>query len=399
MLVFIIGMGSGVESTLTAQAAEALRSAGIIMGARRLLACLPEGCTQNRVSTYKAEEMLTLLRAERPSRAVLVYSGDTGFYSGAADILPRLQANGIEYRVLPGISCVQLMASELGRPWQDWRLVSAHGRQCDPVAECMQGAPVLFLTGGEQSPAAICAALNKAGLGGVYAAVGERLGTPQSRVRSGEVRQLAEQEFDSLSVLFVDAVPVPERRCCGIPDEEFCRGEVPMTKQEVRAAALAKLGVRDSDTLWDVGAGTGSVSVELALAARRGRVYAIECEAAACGLIRQNREKFRAYNMEIVEGRAPQALKDLPKPDAVFIGGTKGGMADIIGLVLEKNPAARICATAIALESLNRALEALAAHGIEAEVTQLAVTRTRKVGGLHMLAANNPIFIVTGNCR
>lgn len=399
MLVYIIGAGSGCADMLTEEATAALRCADIIIGARRLLACLPEGCTQNRVSTYKAEEMLAALRSARPSRAAIVYSGDTGFYSGAADILPLLKASGIEYRVLPGVSSVQLMAAELGRPWQEWRLVSAHGRQCDTIAECMQGAPVLFLTGGEQSPAAICSALDAAGLGGVPVTVGERLGTPQGRICSGEARQIARQTFDGLSVLLVEAISMPERRCAGIPDNEFCRGEVPMTKQEVRAVALAKLGVRESDLLWDIGAGTGSVSVELALAARRGRVYAVECEAAACELIRQNRAKFRAFNLEITQGRAPQALEALPKPDAVFIGGTKGGMESIIELVLAKNPAARICAAAITLENLHKAVEALAAHGIEAGVTQLAAAHTRRGGGLHMLVANNPIFIITGNCQ
>lgn len=99
-----------------------------------------------------------------------------------------------------------------------------------------------------------------------------------------------------------------------------------MTKQEVRAAALAKLAVSPADTVWDVGAGTGSVSVELALAAPKGRVYAVECEPDACALIRKNREKFRAYNLTLIEGKAPEALDGLPAPDAVFIGGTKGGM-------------------------------------------------------------------------
>ena len=104
-----------------------------------------------------------------------------------------------------------------------------------------------------------------------------------------------------------------------------------MTKQEVRAAALAKLAVRPADTLWDVGAGTGSVSVELALAAPQGHVYAVECEPDACALIRRNREKFAAWNLSLIEGRAPAALEALPAPDAVFIGGTKGSMAAVSG--------------------------------------------------------------------
>ena len=116
-----------------------------------------------------------------------------------------------------------------------------------------------------------------------------------------------------------------------------------MTKQEVRAAALAKLAVRPADTLWDVGAGTGSVSVELALAAPQGHVYAVECEPDACALIRRNREKFAAWNLSLIEGRAPAALEALPAPDAVFIGGTKGSMAAVVDINLDSILVFLIC--------------------------------------------------------
>ncbi len=171
-----------------------------------------------------------------------------------------------------------------------------------------------------------------------------------------------------------------------------------MTKQEVRAAALAKLGVRPGDVCWDVGAGTGSVSVELALCQKNVRVWAVECEPQACALIRQNQEKFGARNLTLVEGRAPEALDILPAPDAVFIGGTKGGMKAVVDAVLAKNPSARICISAIALETLSAAVKALAAHGLDVQVTQIAVSRTRPAGKLHLLMANNPVFLIAGNC-
>ena len=189
------------------------------------------------------------------------------------------------------------------------------------------------------------------------------------------------------------------QRTPGWPDNAFLRGDVPMTKQEVRAAALAKLGVKPADTVWDVGAGTGSVSVELALAAPRGHVYAVECAPDACDLIRKNREKFRAYNLTLIEGRAPEALAALPAPDAVFIGGTKGSMAAVVDTVLAKNPDARICISAIALETMSAAVAALTARGLAAEVAQIAVSRTRPAGQLHLLMANNPVFLITGERR
>ena len=392
MNVTLIGMGSGQPENLTLQGLAALRQADLILGARRLLAVLPAGCTENRAAAYRPDEVAELLQTSGAENAVLVYSGDTGFYSGASSMMEKLEALGVRARVLPGLSSIQLLAAALGRPWQGWNLVSAHGRTCDPVAECMQGRPTFFLTGGSEDPATLCAQLEAEGFGDVQAVVGQCLGTPEEKLFRGSVKELAAGRFNSLSVLLVEAVEGLPRRAPGLPDEAFERGDVPMTKQEVRA----KLAVRPEDILWDVGAGTGSVSVELALAAPRGRVYAVECRPEGCALIKANREKFRTRNLVLVEGLAPAALSDLPAPDAVFIGGSKGSLAAIVDAALDKNPDARICVSAIALESLSAAVAALTAKGRTVQVSQIAVSRARAVGGLHLMMAQNPIYLITG---
>lgn len=396
MNVTLIGMGSGQPENLTLQGLAALRQADLILGARRLLAVLPAGCTENRAAAYRPDEVAELLQTSGAENAVLVYSGDTGFYSGASSMMEKLEALGVRARVLPGLSSIQLLAAALGRPWQGWNLVSAHGRTCDPVAECMQGRPTFFLTGGSEDPATLCAQLAAEGFGDVQGVVGQCLGTPEEKLFRGSVKELAAGRFNSLSVLLVEAAEVLPRRAPGLPDEAFERGDVPMTKQEVRAAVLAKLAVRPEDILWDVGAGTGSVSVELALAAPRGRVYAVECRPEGCALIKANREKFRTRNLVLVEGLAPAALSDLPAPDAVFIGGSKGSLAAIVDAALDKNPDARICVSAIALESLSAAVAVLTAKGRTVQVSQIAVSRARAVGGLHLMMAQNPIYLITG---
>lgn len=396
MNVTLIGMGSGQPENLTLQGLAALRQADLILGARRLLAVLPAGCTENRAAAYRPDEVAELLQTSGAENAVLVYSGDTGFYSGASAMMEKLEALGVRARVLPGLSSIQLLAAALGRPWQGWNLVSAHGRTCDPVAECMQGRPTFFLTGGSEDPATLCAQLAAEGFGDVQGVVGQCLGTPEEKIFRGSVKELAAGRFNSLSVLLVEAAEVLPRRAPGLPDEAFERGDVPMTKQEVRAAVLAKLAVRPEDILWDVGAGTGSVSVELALAAPRGRVYAVECRPEGCALIKANREKFRTRNLVLVEGLAPAVLSDLPAPDAVFIGGSKGSLAAIVDAALDKNPDARICVSAIALESLSAAVAALTAKGRTVQVSQIAVSRARAVGGLHLMMAQNPIYLITG---
>lgn len=396
MNVTLIGMGSGQPENLTLQGLAALRQADLILGARRLLAVLPAGCTENRAAAYRPDEVAELLQTSGAENAVLVYSGDTGFYSGASSMMEKLEALGVRARVLPGLSSIQLLASALGRPWQGWNLVSAHGRTCDPVAECMQGRPTFFLTGGSEDPATLCAQLEAEGFGDVQGVVGQCLGTPEEKLFRGSVKELAAGRFNSLSVLLVEAVEGLPRRAPGLPDEAFERGDVPMTKQEVRAAVLAKLAVRPEDILWDVGAGTGSVSVELALAAPRGRVYAVECRPEGCALIKANREKFRTRNLVLVEGLAPDALSDLTAPDAVFIGGSKGSLAAIVDAALDKNPDARICVSAIALETLSAAVAALTAKGRTVQVSQIAVSRAKAMGGLHLMMAQNPIYLITG---
>lgn len=399
MKVTLIGLGLGTPDTLSAEGLAALQGADFIAGAQRLLEALPAGCTENRRAAVKPGDLCRVLQGEWKSPCV-VYSGDSGFYSGARSLAPLLQEAGRQVRILPGISSVQYLSAKLLRPWQDWRLVSAHGANCDPIAAVSAGRPAFFLTGGVQGPASLCRELKEAGLGGLQAVVGENLSYPEERILHGTVGEFADRSFAPLNVLLVEPAPVRREAVTpGICDGEFVRGKVPMTKQEVRAAVLSKLGICPGDTLWDVGAGTGSVSVEMALLAREGRVYAVEQKEEACELIRQNREKFAAYNLRLVPGEAPGALQGLPAPDAVFVGGSSGGLRGILEAVHTQNPRARVCVTAVTVETLAEALAVLGGLGKRTHVTQLAVSRSKEAGSRHMMLAENPVYLITGDCH
>ncbi len=398
MQVTMVALG-GAGETMTLSARKALEQAEVVIGAERLLESLPKEDGRKFFSEYRTEAILSLLERERPERACVVFSGDTGFYSGARGLLPRLRERGVDCSVLPGLSSVQLLAARLGRTWQDWTLVSAHGAVCDPITAVMRGRPAFFLTGGAQTPAALCRELEDAGLGGVRVTVGENLAAAEERIVETDAADAARQSFAPLSVLLVEAVARPDVPAGGLADEAFVRGKVPMTKQEVRSAIRSRLALRRNDTVWDVGAGTGGVSVELALCADEGRVYAVECEEEACGLIETNRRRFGAWNLRLVCGMAPEALSSLPPPDAVFIGGSKGRLREIVSAVLAANPNARLCVSAIALETLGTALKLCEELGLDAEITQLAVSHARPVGALHLLTANNPVFLVTAKRR
>lgn len=398
MTVTLVGVGCGTEATLTQEARRALLAADYLIGARRLLDELSGEYTANRAAATKPQAIWELLAASGAERPCVAYSGDSGFYSGARSLLPILRAHGAAANVLPGVSSVQALAARLGRPWQDWKLVSAHGVECDVLAAVSLGRPAFFLTGGALGPSALCGRLAEAGLGALPVTIGENLTYPDERILTGRAADFAGRECAPLSVLLAEPAPRAPQRAPGWPDDAFERGDkIPMTKQEVRAAILSKLAVSPEDVCWDVGAGTGSVSVEMALMARE--VWAVECKPEACGLIRANRARFFTHNLHVVEGLAPEALASLPRPDAVFVGGSNGSLPAILRVVHAANPEARVCASAIALETLSAAVDAMTALGYDVEVTQVSVSRTRAVGTLHLLMAQNPVFLITGTSR
>ena len=388
MKITLVGTGD-----LTLRAKNAIESAELLIGAQRVLDLLDT--ETKKLPAVSSDDIVNIIKSAGCERVCVVFSGDTGFYSGAASLLTALSREGLSAELIPGVSSVQLMAAALKSAWQDWQLISAHGRDCDAVDAVCHGRKTLFLTSGAKGPAALCAQLCRAGLGKLSVTVGENLGAEQERIYAGTAEEFSAREFAALNVMLCEAAPLWCERTPGIPDAEFIRADVPMTKQEVRAAALSKLAVRKTDVCWDVGAGTGSVSVELALCAKR--VYAVEEKAAACVLIRENREKFRAWRMELIEGRAPEALAALPAPDAVFIGGSGGELDEIITLALEKNPNVRICVSAIAIETLSAAVKIMTEHGLTPEITQISVSRTKSAGKLHLLMAQNPVFLITGS--
>ena len=208
---------------------------------------------------------------------------------------------------------------------------------------------------------------------------------------------LSETVKEGLYVLYIrhddaDRIPVLP----GLPDSAFVRGKAPMTSVEIRALSLCRLGLTAKAVLWDVGAGTGSVSVEAALTCPEGKVYSVECKEEALTLLEENRERYCLQNMEITAGRAPAALADLPAPTHVFIGGSGGAIGEILRVVFGKNPEAKVVVNAITAETLtalHTALEEMKVRGLQC--TQVIVNREEKLGRYHYLRAGNPVFIIS----
>lgn len=405
MSIILAGTGCGSLSSMTNEVASAIRDADILIGAKRLLESIPDDYTakavQRKPAIYAAE-ILEIIQEQCdsdgncPLQICVLYSGDSGFYSGTRSLVPLLDAAGIKSEVLPGISSIQMFSARMKRPWQDWRLVSAHGTDCDAVAEVCQGQPVFFLTGGKLGPADLCQQLEEAGLGNLTVTVGERLSYEDECILTGTASEFAAKAFAPLSVMLAEPAPCMGDLTPGIDDSQFVRGSVPMTKKDVRAAILSHMKIHPGDTVWDVGSGTGSVSIEMAMKASRGRVYAVERNPEGVSLLDENRKKFGTWNVVSVEGYAPQVLQDLPAPDKAFIGGSSGNLKDIIDVILHKNENALVCITAIVLETLQEAVQQLTAHGLAIEIVQIAANKAKPVGSKHMMMAENPIYIITG---
>ena len=409
--LFLVGTGVGSAGALTKEAEEAFASAEVLFGAKKVLDNLTSVCeaasSKMTVPVYDSMKILRYL-SENPGieKAAVAYSGDSGFYSGAAPMLFALKchpetAGEFDVQLICGISSVSWFASRAGIPWQDWKILSSHGRSCNVIGQVRRNMECfLLLSGAEdlrETGSMLADAQERGVLGKLRLIYGYELSRPAEKIRTCTAQELTQVTEEGLYVLYVrhgqaaDCPVVP-----GLPDDAFIRGKAPMTSSEIRSLSLCRLGLTSKAVLWDVGAGTGSVSVEAALACPEGRVLSIEFKKDALDLLEQNRARYCLQNMEIIEGRAPEALTLLPLPTHVFIGGSGGKVRDILKVVFSKNPWARVvvnCITSETLAELQTALKDLPVQGFQC--TQVMVNREQMLGQYHYLKAGNPVFIIS----
>ena len=379
--VYIIGAGMG-RDTFTAQAIKAAESADIIIGAERMLNMTDESKTK--ICEYSSEKIAEIVRNTDKTCAVLM-SGDTGFFSGAEKLKKLIP----EAKVIPGISSVSYLSAKTGIPWQNAALASLHGRDMGIALAVSMNRHVFVLLGGSNSAAQTCKRLCLYGLGDVKVFVGERLGQSDEKITCGTASALSDITFDNLACMVTDNPDYKTAVRYGIEDSEFERREkIPMTKAEIRAVVMSKLCIGRYDTVWDIGCGSGSVSVEAALSAYDGKVFSVDCSEKAVELTSINLRRFSCDNAEVIHGTAPDILHDLPVPDCVFIGGCSGNVRDTAELIHKISPAARIVITAVTLETLG---EISALEGFE--IIQISASRGIRLGSHTLMRAENPVYI------
>ena len=391
--VSLIGIGMG-PGDLTERSASIVIGADLLVGAKRMLEAV-DSTGKDVLTEYRSDVIARYLDENPRYRNVAVLlSGDVGFYSGATGLLGKLDRNVYDVNVEPGISSLVYLCAKLGTTWQDAYLTSCHGRESNIVNLVGTRAKVFTLLSGQDTVHEMCRQLFEYNLNSVSVTVGQDFGYPTERIFTGTPSQCLDESFGDLCVALIENPTPDTRNSISIPDEVFTRGDAPMTKSEVRTLSVAKLKLCRDSVVYDIGAGTGSVSIEMALTAYLGKVYAIEREDIAADLIEINKRKFQAANLEVVRGLAPEAMRDLPAPTHAFIGGSAGNLKSIVQCLLDKNPDVRIVINSVTMETMAETMQVVKELNlVEEEFVNVTIAKSRRLGRYHLMTGQNPVYI------
>lgn len=413
MEIVLAGVGMGDGQSLTVEVRHAIEQADILLGAERMIReYRPRG--QKR-TYYTAQKILPFLREVqekeemyREKKVVILFSGDSGFYSGCRKLHESLQKEIEEgglrasLTILPGISSVSYLAACIGESYQDATICSMHGQQLHGLADRIRSQAKTFLiTSGLEDVKRMGELLVDAGLEECRIYAGYQLSYREQtiyRLRPEECRSLTGEGLYTCCILNPGAQP--HRLTHGMTDGQFIRGAVPMTKEEVREISICKLRLHRGAVVYDVGSGTGSIAVEIAALSGDTEVYAIERKEEAAELIELNRQKFGLDNICVVRALAPEGFEQLEAPSHAFIGGSGGRLSEILWALYRKNPTVRVVVNAVSMETICELKRLLAKLPVEEEEwVQVQVCRTQQRGGYQMMHAENPVWICAFSMR
>ena len=406
MDIILAGIGMGASKGLTREVYDAIESADILFGAKRLIE--PYKPRMAKMSYYLGKDIVPYLEdlflqsAGKRYRVVVLFSGDSGCYSGCQALAHCLHEAVAEkrfladIRILPGISSVSYLASCIGESYHDAAILSMHGKLLPDLARRIQENEKTFLfMSGVKDMRKLGTTLTEAFMDDCIITAGYQLSYENEEIRKLTPKECMSCEKEGLYICFIYN-PHPKKRPLtpGIADEEFIRGKVPMTKKEIREVSICKLRLYPGAVVYDIGSGTGSVAVEMADMSTDIEVFALEQKPEAVELIEKNKEKFHLDNITVIRTKAPEGLMDLKMPTHAFIGGSGGNMKEIIETLHQINPGMRIVINAVSIETLCEIKELLSSYPVyDTEFVQLQVSRVKELGTYHMMQGENPIFV------
>lgn len=394
--IYLIGAGFTGWDGFPAMALEIIGKADIMIGHQRHLTIFPDFKGEKKELGDLPELIAFLKKTEQ--RVVLLASGDPTFFGISRFLLRNLPKERIE--IFPNVTSMQYAFARIKEQWDDGIFVSVHGRGMhQAIDKIIAAEKACVLTDKINTPAAIAAELIERGAEGYEAWLCEDLGMPTEKFTKTTVRGLLDIEASELNILILIRTYEPNLihyPLIGIDDDEFHTSKKLITKQEVRAVTLAKLQLQDDLVLWDIGAGSCSVSIEASNLMPDGKIFAVEKNPQCIGFINENLKKFCARNIKLVEAYAPDGLDDLPDPDRVFIGGAGGKLDEIIDIISQRlRPEGVVVINAVTLDTLTRAVEFLEDHGFSVEAACINVAKTRNLTEYKMFEAQNPVYVIS----
>jgi precorrin-6B C5,15-methyltransferase / cobalt-precorrin-6B C5,C15-methyltransferase len=403
--VTVIGIGAGGTERLSPRARAAIESSTFLAGGIRHLNLVGHSGAQTFTITNNIPELIRVLRERGPDeRCVVLASGDPLCFGIGQALAEALGADQIV--VEPAVSSLQLGFARAGVAWHEAALASIHGRPLESTLRPLLGRSTIgLLTQDGLSPAAVAAFFLAHGLHDYDAWVGESLGALDERVTALPLAELVGRRFGDLNVLILKrrgGSPNSFKRYMpGIPDAQFAQpetGPVLLTHADVRAVCLSRFRDLPLGPIWDIGAGLGGMSVELARSFPAHEVVAVEREQEQVRYLRINKEQFETYNLHIVAEEAPEALVAKASPAAVFLGGSGGRLDAILTLCLDRLVTGGcLVANFVGLENLSRCLERLREANWATQVTQVQLSQGQPLGGLTVLMPQLPVWVVRGS--
>lgn len=411
--ITLAGVGMGSQASLTKEVEQAIKEADIILGAKRMIDTYEPRLEKK--PYYMAGDIIPYLKKLQGNdtfyedkNVVILFSGDSGFYSGCQSLYRSLRAEtesgalNADISIMPGISSIAYLAACTGESYQDAEICSIHGRKQANLADIIRhNSKTFMLMSGVNDVNSLGQLLLDAGLNQCIVIAGYELSYETQEIMALTPIECVELKKEGLYTCLIKNPNAGDSRLThGKADSEFIRDKVPMTKEEVREVSICKLRLTDKALVYDIGSGTGSIAMEMAGLSPDLKVYAIERKPEAVALIKKNKEKFKLDNIEVIEAEAPEGLDELPKPTHVFIGGSGGNLNEILNTLYSMNDSMRIVITAVSLETIAQIKEILSAYPIANEdIVELQVNRSKVIGKYHMMQAENPVWICSFDFR
>ncbi len=394
--VNLVSAGPGRKELLNFEAVKAVENSSLVVGSKRVLECFD--LTDKKIKyAINSDEIKNIIDQNTDTNISVVFSGDIGFYSGANKLSSLLNEYNYCVNKISGISSYVYFLDKINKTHNDVLFLSMHGRNINFVDAVKTNYKTLILLGGENDVSKICTELTKNNMSNADVFIGENLSYDDEKITVGKAEDFINYKNNKLSVIYIENQnAISPVYSFGLNDDSFERNSVPMTKSEVRAVSMSKLMLSENSVVYDVGSGTGSVSIECALMAYKGRVFSIDKNENAIECLNNNISKFGVSNINVIKGEAPECLVSLPEPTHCFIGGSSGKLLDIIKTVLEKNNKTRFVINAISLETVLEAKKAALSLGCkDLEIVNVNVSRAKNLGDLSLMMGLNPVFVIS----